>query len=234
MNADLHIHTCLSPCGDLDMSPGNIIRKARDKGLQVISITDHNSTLNVQVCIELGEENGVFVIPGCEVNTDEEVHCLCYFPNMDAINRFQLYLDSKMRNFEIDTNRFGCQVAVDKNDVIIYEEKRSLFLGISDGIDKLEKVVHELDGIFVPAHIDKLKNSIYSQLGFIPPNLRYDALEISRNITVEKFIRLHPELTNARFLTNSDAHYIEGIGAVCNKLEMKSTDWESFKNAIYG
>src|SRR5690554_8012730 len=102
MNADLHIHTCLSPCGDLDMSPRNIIRIAKEKGLQIIGITDHNSTRNVRVCMELGEKAGLYVIPGCEVNTREEVHTLCYFPHLQAVEAFQSYLDERMTNMKND------------------------------------------------------------------------------------------------------------------------------------
>lgn len=234
MNADLHIHTCLSPCGSLNMSPRNIIQQARVKGLQVIAITDHNSTLNVKVCMDLGKKYGIYVIPGCEVNTEEEVHCLCYFPNLETINVFQLYLESKMSSVKMDPDRFGYQVVVDENDVILYEEERSLFFSIKDGIDNVSKIVHELDGLFVPAHIDRARNSIYSQLGLIPPSLQFDAMEISRYSSVEECVELHPELKSVRFIINSDAHFIEDIGFVFNKLNMKSADWDSFKTAIYG
>ncbi len=89
VKADLHIHTCLSPCGDLDMSPRKIVQTAMEKGLDMIAITDHNSTRNVRTCVEIGKKSGLFVIPGCEVNTQEEVHCLCYFPDLEAMEEFQ-------------------------------------------------------------------------------------------------------------------------------------------------
>jgi predicted metal-dependent phosphoesterase TrpH len=152
-NADLHIHTCLSPCGDVDMSPRNIINIAIERNLQIIAITDHNSTHNVSVCVELGNRKGLFVIPGCEVNTIEEVHCLCYFPHLWALDDFQKYLDSRIANIKNDPDKFGYQVAVDENDVIIYEEERSLFIGIMDSIDTLAKVVHKLGGLFSPTPV---------------------------------------------------------------------------------
>lgn len=232
MNADLHIHTCLSPCGDLDMSPRNIIRIAKEKGLQIIGITDHNSTRNVRVCMELGEKAGLYVIPGCEVNTREEVHTLCYFPHLQAVEAFQSYLDERMTNMKNDPVRFGYQVAVDENDRIVYEEERSLFMSIEDEVEGVAEQVHRLGGIFVPAHIDRPKNSLISQLGFIPFDLEYEALEISKATTPGAFLRSHPELVGKRFLQGSDAHYPEDIAHAYTRFEMKKPTWEGFIDAL--
>lgn len=233
MNADLHIHTCLSPCGDLDMSPRNIIRIAKERELQMIAITDHNSMRNVQVCMELGEREGVWVIPGCEVNTREEVHTLCYFPHLQAVEEFQYYLDERMTDIKNDPGRFGYQVAVDENDRIVYEEERSLFMSIEDGIEGVAEQVHRLDGIFVPAHIDRPKNSLISQLGFIPFDLEYEALEISKATTPQEFIKDHPELEGKRFLQSSDAHYPEDIARAYTCFGMEELSWKSFTNALF-
>ncbi len=230
--ADLHIHTCLSPCGDLDMSPRNIVQSAMQEGLDMIAITDHNSTRNVQTCVEIGKKTGLFVIPGCEVNTQEEVHCLCYFPDVMALNEFQRYLDEKMLDIKNDPALFGYQVAVDENDVIVYEENRSLFTGIQDDIESVQQKVHSLNGVFAPAHIDRPKNGIYGQLGFIPFDLKYDALEISRRIQPEDFLKLHPEIANDFILRGSDAHYLHDIASVHTCLEMENLNWESFKKVF--
>ncbi|MDD4776768.1 MAG: PHP domain-containing protein [Fermentimonas sp.] len=228
-NADLHIHTCLSPCGDEDMSPRNIIRIAKERDMQIIAITDHNTTRNVRVCMELGMRKGVFVIPGCEVNTVEEVHCLCYFPDLQVLDKFQQFLDSRIADLINDPEKFGYQVAVDESDVIIYEEERSLFTGIMDGIDALAEEVHKLGGIFVPAHIDRPVNSLLSQLGFIPPDLKYDALEVSKRTLLSDFEKMHPELAGEFFLRNSDAHYTDDIAKAYNRFEMEDANWECFK-----
>ncbi|MDO5522999.1 MAG: PHP domain-containing protein [Bacteroidia bacterium] len=230
--ADLHIHTCLSPCGDLDMSPRNIVRTAIEKGLDIIAITDHNSTRNVKTCVEIGEKHGLFVIPGCEVNTQEEVHCLCYFPDLETLNEFQRYLDEKMPDIKNDVELFGYQVAVDENDVIVYEEERSLYTGIQDDIEGVQQKVHSLGGIFVPAHIDRMKNGVYGQLGFIPFDLQYDALEISRRILPEDFLREHPEIASKKILRSSDAHFLNHIASVHTDFYMGGLNWENFKSQI--
>ncbi|HBG56724.1 MAG TPA: histidinol-phosphatase [Porphyromonadaceae bacterium] len=231
-HADLHIHTCLSPCGSLEMSPRNIIRVAKAKGLQMIAITDHNTTGNVHVCVELGSREGIYVIPGCEVNTREEVHCLCYFPHLQAMEVFQGYLEERMTGVKNDPARFGYQVVVDEDDAILYEEERSLFVGIDDEVEGVAEQVHRLGGIFVPAHVDRPKNSLLSQLGFIPHGLVYDALEVSRATTVMEFVEKHPELRGNRFLQNSDAHYLKDIATVHNAFYMDRLDWGCFKAAF--
>lgn len=231
-NADLHIHTCLSPCGSLEMSPRRIIARACERGMQVIAITDHNSTRNVQVCMECGSAADMMVIPGCEVNTQEEVHCLCYFPHLEELEQFQEYLDRQIIDIPHDPERFGYQVAVDADEQIVYEESRSLFTGIRDGIETLEKVVHGLGGLFVPAHIDRQVYGILSQLGFIPQELACDALELSRRITPAAFIRSHPELEGRGFLHSSDAHRPEDIGSLYTRFQMEEAGWDHFKNAL--
>ncbi len=216
------------------MSPRNIVRTAREKGLELIAVTDHNSTRNVRPCVEIGKGLGLFVIPGCEVNTQEEVHCLCYFPDLEALDVFQQYLDGKIPDIKNDPDLFGYQVAVDKDDVIVYEEERSLYTGIRDDIEGVRQKVHSLGGIFVPAHVDRMKNGIYGQLGFIPSDLHYDALEISRRIHPEDFLRQHPELVAKKILRSSDAHFLSHIASVHTDFHMDELNWESFKKAFYG
>lgn len=216
------------------MSPRNIVRTAREKGLELIAVTDHNSTRNVRPCVEIGKGIGLFVIPGCEVNTQEEVHCLCYFPDLEALDVFQQYLDGKIPDIKNDPDLFGYQVAVDKDDVIVYEEERSLYTGIRDDIEGVRQKVHSLGGIFVPAHVDRMKNGIYGQLGFIPSDLHYDALEISRRIHPEDFLRQHPELVAKKILRSSDAHFLSHIASVHTDFHMDELNWESFKKAFYG
>lgn len=232
MRADLHIHTCLSPCGDLDMSPRNIVRIAKERELQIIAITDHNSTRNVRTCMSLGEREGLYVIPGCEVNTREEVHVLCYFPHLEATEAFQRYLDGKMSDVKNDPDRFGYQVAVDENDQIVYEEERSLFMSISDEIERVAEVVYRLGGIFVPAHVDRPGNSLFSQLGFIPPGLRYHALEVSKGTTPAGFLLGHPELKEERLIQSSDAHYPGDIAVAYTRFGITGLNWQELTDAL--
>ena len=230
--ADLHIHTCLSPCGDLDMSPRNIVARSIEIGLDVIAICDHNSTRNVKPCMELGAKNSLFVIGGCEINTSEEVHCLTLFPDLDSTEAFQVYLDKHLPDIKNEPSLFGYQVAVDQFDNIIYEEEKSLYGALDMDIESIAQVVKDMGGIFIPAHINREKNSVFSQLGFIPFDLEYDALEIFWATNREEFLIEHPELEEKTLIQNSDAHYLENIGRRYTQLKLEDLSWEAIKNVF--
>lgn len=230
--ADLHIHTVLSPCGDLEMSPVNIVSEAALKGLDIIGITDHNTTRHCGLITRLAAERGIFVMQGAEVTTKEEVHCLAFFENTDALAKFQEYLDSNLSDVVNDPAIFGYQVQVDEDENVIYEEKKLLINAISKSFEEIESYVHSLNGLFIPAHLNRSKNSIYSQLGFLPDKLDADAVEISKATTVEEFITLHPELNGLTVIRNSDAHYLEDIGSAFTQFYIGEASFTEIKQAL--
>src|SRR5665647_3180671 len=124
--ADMHIHTVLSPCGDLEMTPQNIVDAALKKGMSMIAITDHNSTRMCRIISEYAATKGLAVIAGAEVNTSEEVHCLAYFGNWEQVVLFQIFLDEHLLDLQNKPSIFGDQVVVDIDENILYTEKRSL------------------------------------------------------------------------------------------------------------
>jgi len=230
--ADLHIHTVLSPCGDLEMSPVNIVSEAALKGLDIIGITDHNTTRHCGLITRLAAEKGIFVMQGAEVTTKEEVHCLAFFENTDTLNKFQEFLDANLGTVMNDPSIFGYQVQVDEKDNVIYEEKKLLINAISKSFEETEAFVHGLNGQFIPAHINRMKNSIYSQLGFLPENLKADALEISKTTTPELFRASHPEISRFALLRDSDAHYPEDIGTVFTEFFINEPSFSELRLAM--
>ena len=232
--ADLHIHTVLSPCGDLEMSPVNIVSEASRKGLDIIGITDHNSTRHCDLITRLAAEKGIFVMQGAEITTKEEVHCLAFFENTDALIMFQEFLDRNLPVIMNDPAKFGNQVQVDENDIIVYEEKKLLINAISKSMEEIESFVHSMDGLFIPAHINRTKNSIYGQLGFLPMNLKADALEISKSSSPEQFAEIHPEIDVFPIIKNSDAHYPEDIGSAYTKFFIKEPSFQEIRQALKG
>lgn len=230
--ADLHIHTVLSPCGDLDMSPGKIVSEAAHKGLDIIGITDHNTTRHCHLITRLAAEKGIFVMQGAEVTTKEEVHCLTFFENTDALNTFQEYLDVNLPDIPNDPAIFGPQVQVDENEIIIYEEKKLLINAISKNIKEVEVFVHSLNGLFIPAHIDRKKNSVYSQLGFLPENMKADALEVSRASSPEQFSAGHAEINEFTLIRSSDAHYPEHIGTAFTEYYIEKASFSEIRMAL--
>ena len=230
--ADFHIHTVLSPCGDLDMSPKNIIRKAKEKRLDIIGITDHNSTKQCSVMKKTGDKNGIFVLQGVEITTKEEVHCLAFFENDEKLSEFQNYIEQHLPDIKNNVDLFGYQVVVDENENIVEQIDTLLISAINQSISQVEKKVHSLGGLFTPAHINKLKNSIISQLGFVPSDLNIDALELSKHTTKEKFLNDNNYLKNYSFIQSSDAHYIENIGDVTTILKMNEINFQEIKQAL--
>ncbi|MBK7713228.1 MAG: PHP domain-containing protein [Bacteroidales bacterium] len=232
--ADLHIHTTLSPCGDLEMHPVNIISEAEKKGLDIIGITDHNTTRHCKLISQLAAKKDIFVLQGAEVTTKEEVHCLVFFEKTDALKTFQDYLDTNLPDILNVPEIFGDQVQVDENEMIIFEEPRLLVNALCKSLEEVEKFVHSLNGLFIPAHIDRLKNSIYSQLGFLPDDLAADALEISRNSSPEKFGAAHPEINRFPLITSSDAHYPENIGMASTNFYIENASFSEIRFALNG
>jgi 3',5'-nucleoside bisphosphate phosphatase len=232
--ADLHIHTVLSPCGDLDMSPGNIVSEALKKGLDIIGITDHNTTRHCNLIKRMAEEKGIFVMQGAEITTKEEVHCLTFFENTESLNKLQEFLDNYLPDIINNPAIFGHQVQVDENENIIYEEKKLLINALSKSFKEVELFVHNLGGLFIPAHIDRMKNGIYSQLGFLPENMKADALEISGASSTEKFTALHPEIKEFTLIRSSDAHLPYSIGSNFSCFNIERPSFEEVMMALKG
>ena len=232
--ADLHLHTVLSPCGDLEMGPQNIIRRAKEEGLDMIAISDHNTTRQVKVTQKVGRERGLFVLGGVEVTSLEETHCLCYFESDKQLDDFQAFLDVHLPHIPNDEDRFGYQLIVDENDEIVGEEEYHLLNAIDVDIDGIYNEVHRIGGLFVPAHVNKGTTSLTSQLGFIPPDLKADGLEINRFTTREEMLKKFAYLKRFNFITDSDAHFIDNVGDVYNVIYMEHRTFAEFALALAG
>lgn len=230
--ADLHMHTVLSPCGDLEMSPVNIVQKAKERGIDILGITDHNSTLHAPLIKELAAKEGIMVLMGAEVTTKEEAHCLCFFEDEEKLSEFQKYLDQHLPHIPNDENKFGYQVVVNEKEEIVDEVECLLISGLNQSIEKIEKKVHDLDGLFIPAHINKMMNSVISQLGFLPPDLNVDAIELSHHVTKEEFLKKNKYLSKYNFIKSSDAHYIENIGNACTSFFMEELNFREVRKAL--
>ncbi len=232
--ADLHVHTLLSPCGDLEMSPENIVNRAAAMDINILGIADHNSTKHAPLIKKLAEPFGIFTLCGAEVTTREEVHCLAFFENNDKLQQFQQYLDNHLPDIKNDPKYFGYQVVIDEDEMIVEEVEKLLISAISQSLDQVEAKVHALDGLFIPAHIDRAKYSLISQLGFVPPDIQADALEISRYIRVEEIIEKFPYLEGFSFIRSSDAHHPDQMGSSYTLFEMETPCFEEIRMALRG
>jgi 3',5'-nucleoside bisphosphate phosphatase len=230
--ADMHIHSVLSPCGDLDMSPAKIVSKAIHNGLDMIAITDHNSTLHAPLMVELGIQNGLTVIPGAEITSAEEVHCLCYFETLDKTAEFQEFINQHSCSIPNDPQRFGMQILVNKDEEILDEIPDLLIVSLNASIDEVEQKVHELGGIFIPAHIDRQANGLMAQIGFLPINLPVDALEFDSSHDSSALLRKYPALHTKTLIANSDAHYIDDIGSHTTEYLLEKPSFTEWKMSL--
>ncbi|MDF1576372.1 MAG: PHP domain-containing protein [Bacteroidales bacterium] len=232
--ADLHIHTVLSPCGDLEMSPRNIVNRAAEKGLDILAVTDHNHTGHARLTRKLGEKKGIWVVYGAEINTREEVHCLTFFDTEKQLSIFQRELEGNLGKIPNEIARLGHQVIVNEQEQIIDEIAYSLYQGLDWSIEEAAGLVHKLGGIFIPAHVDRITNGLYTQLGFFPETLEVDAVEISRKTSYDAALKEYPELSACTLIKNSDAHFLDDIGRAGNRYLMKNQDFYELRLAMKG
>ena len=211
MYYDLHIHSCLSPCGADEMTVNNICNMALIKGLDLISITDHNSTHNSTAFEKVARRLGLRVIFGVEIQTVEEVHILGYFRTLKEIAGFQLWLDNKLIKVPNRPEYFGRQQILDENDEVTATYDNLLLMSVDADIDECCKAVHQHGGRVVLAHATERANSICTQLGFIPETLDFDGIEIREYGQKERVLERHPWLGHTIWFVNSDAHQLVDI-----------------------
>ena len=208
---DLHIHSCLSPCGDNDSTPGNIAGMAAVKGLDVVALTDHNTSRNCPAFLAAAEAYGVLAIPGMELTTEEEVHAVCLFPELKAALDFDSYVYDKLMKFPNKPAIFGDQLIYGLNDTVIDTEPNLLINACSISFDDVYSLVESYGGVMFPAHIDKDTTSLLSNLGFIPPYSEFKTAEVKDLSKLPALKEAHPYLNNCMILNDSDAHYLEHI-----------------------
>lgn len=231
---DLHIHSCLSPCGDEDMTPINIVNMSVIKGLDVIAITDHNSIKNCYAAMEVAKDLPILVLPGMEVESKEEVHVLCLFKNIMEAEEFDKFITKNIPEIQLNESFFGEQVVCDGKGERVEKIKNLLSTSIKLSVNDIIKTAFELGGVAIPAHVDKSSYSIISNLGFIPFDLDIKTLEISKNTTKEAQLKKYPYLKNYEFIKNSDAHYLVDISERGNAIDLPELDAEALIKYLRG
>ena len=234
VSADLHIHTCLSPCATLDMTPRKIVEQAQKKNLEIIAITDHNSAENAGSVMTAAQDTELCVIPGIEVTTSEEAHIVGLFENpLDALSMQTLVYDH-LQPGENDDDLFGMQVIANAFDEVEGMNRRLLIGATNLGLSEVIDAIHKLNGLAVAAHIDRQAFSIISQLGFIPEGLALDAVEISRRMTLTQARTLFKEYERFAFITSSDAHDIPEVGISPTNFLMAAPEMAELRLALKG
>lgn len=231
--AELHVHTVLSPCAELEMLPPFIVQEALDLGIQIIAITDHNASANVAAVQQAAEGTGLIVLPGMEVQTREEVHSLCLFDHLEQVYRWQRIVDASLPNLENDAEHFGEQLVVDCNGEFVRRETRLLINSCSLSIEEAFNAVTSLGGLFIPAHVDRKAYGLLKNLGFVPQDIPLEALELSRHIKPRDALIMFPQLRGFTFIQSGDAHRLDELIGV-NEFNLETPCIEEIRMALKG
>ncbi len=203
---DLHIHSCLSPCGDELMTPNNIVGMCKLKELDLIAVTDHNTAMHLPAIKAVADVMGLQIVPGLELTTREEAHLLAYFRTVDEAVAFSKEIYEFLPDIPNRPDLFGPQTELSEDDELVREEGKLLISALTKGVDELVPMILSRGGLAIPAHINRGSNGILNALGFLPPDLAFSGLEIARELPLPG--RGIPDLP---VLHSSDAHYLENI-----------------------
>ena len=226
---DLHIHSCLSPCGDGLMTPNNIVGMAFIKQLSAIAVCDHNTARNLPAIKEVADMMGVVLLPGMELTTREEVHMLAYFKTVEEAVAFSDVIYAHLPPIPNNAKFFGEQQRMNAQDEVVGIEERLLISALDLSFEECAELIHAHGGLCVPAHINRGSNGCLNALGFLPSGVAYDALEISRAVAPPAM-----DVSGYRVLHSSDAHYLENILEPEFTIEAADRSAEALFHAIQG
>lgn len=223
MYYDFHIHSALSPCADDEMTPNNIINMAIIKGLDIIAVCDHNSTLQQNALHEVSKNKDISLLYGIEVESREEVHILGLFKNLSDNQNFGKWVDSNKPYIKNNESFFGKQLVFNKDDEIVENLDGLLLVSLSSSIEEVINQIHQFNGKAILAHALDKQNGIITHLGYIPKDLKFDGIEVKDNLQIEKIKSKHPWIKDTMWLFNSDAHNLIDINEALYEINLK--DW---------
>ena len=209
--AELHVHSVLSPCAEVEMIPPLIVRAALERGINLIAVTDHNASANVLAVQKAAAGTGLVVWPGMELQTREEVHLLCLF---DTVRQCREWQDEVFRRLPPLVNKeeaFGAQFVVDSEGEWVRTEERFLAGAVNIGMEEAVTQVHSIGGMVIPAHVDRPSFSLLSNLGRIPDSLKVRALEVTPLFVPGIGLEKWPQLKAWCLIVNGDAHRLREI-----------------------
>lgn len=213
------------------MTPNNIVNMAKLNGLDAIAVSDHNCTKNLETISKIALKENIIFLPGCEVESSEEIHVLCLFENVaDAIKFDENVISKKLPHIKNNVQIFGEQCIFDELDNIIAKDDRYLINATTLSIDEIRIKAGEYGGIAIPAHIDKQSKSIMSVFGFVDKSMGFDCFELSKNVS-DNFIDDNNLNDDNIFLYDSDAHYLWDINERNDK-NFIEIDYPSARNII--
>ena len=229
--AELHVHTVLSPCAGVEMIPPVIVDESLKHGINLIAITDHNSTANIGAVMEAAKGTELTVLPGMELQTQEEVHVLCLFDGLDQAQAWQRTVDSNFPDLLNDEEKVGEQYVVDATGSFIRKEERMLISNIDMSLEEAVEEVNRLGGVVIPAHVERRAYGLLAVLGFALPI--FEALEVSHHMSVAEASRKFPDIKKFPILQSGDVHYRDGFLGLM-EFEMQAPTVSEIRKALRG
>lgn len=233
LSYDLHIHSCLSPCGDNDATPGNIAGMASLIGLDVIALTDHNTCKNCASFLAAAEAYGVPALPGMELTTAEEIHVLFYFRTLEDAMAFDSYVEQRLMPVPNQPKLFGDQLLVNADDEPCGTFDTLLISATDISFDDVFTLGRRFHGVAVPAHIDKSSTSLISQLGMVPPWSTFHLAEVQHWGRLDLLRLEHPYLQNCTLINSSDAHSLTALHEPVRFLEAPARTAEAVFDTLW-
>lgn len=213
------------------MIPPLIVRAALNLGINLIAITDHNSSENVGAVIKAAEGKALTVLPGMELQTEEEVHCLCLFDTEMQLKKLQHLVNQRLPEIKNNIEFFGEQFIVDHTGEFIRRKEQLLIMSTTLSFEEAHQAVTDLGGLFIPAHVNRQAFGLIDHLGFVPPDLNIDALEISRHLALADAVKSFPQLEGYPLIQSGDVHYLQDFLGV-NQFLLKSPTVAELKMAF--
>lgn len=224
---DFHIHSCLSPCGDDDMTPNNIAGMATLAGLNIVALTDHNSTKNCPAFFAAAKKNGIIPIAGMELTTAEDIHVVCLFPELEKAMAFDEFVQGHRILIKNRTDIFGNQFILDKDDNIIGSDEFLLSNATDITIDDVPSFAEQFDGICYPAHVDREANGAIATLGDFPDCDGFRCCGFHDADKIESYLEKYPSIKSRKPLVSSDAHYLWDIRDKQNYIMLEDEPYSS-------
>jgi len=231
---DLHIHSALSPCAEVEMLPELIVMKAEMEGLDVVAVCDHNSAENAAACVEAAKGSAVRVLPGIECETREGVHVLGIFDRPEQAERMQEFVWSRLPDEPNRPEFFGQQLVVSADGEFVRCNPRLLAVSADAGIEEMCARIRELGGLALPSHVDKTFAGLIGVLGLLPEGLELEGVEISGALTPQEARRRYPQLDGLGLVRSSDAHRLNEIGQGWTAAWLENRTVEEIRLALCG
>lgn len=229
--AELHVHTVLSPCAELEMIPPLIISEALEKGIQVLAVTDHNASANAAAVQKAAAGTGIAVLAGMEVETREEVHVLCLFDTAAQAEAWQAQVDAHLPALQNRVDFFGDQFIVDDTGEFLARETRLLLTSTLLTIREVWEGATALGGLVIPAHVDRKANGLVANLGFVPLDVPIEILEYSRHMRPEQIPAQFRQIMRYPYIVSGDAHRLDELLGR-NQLWMEAPTTAEIRRAV--